>query len=120
MIGILSGDYLLNSTAALSISGGASYWTNGEGIYEQNQLFLLQRIMVHFSTRELGGRLGLSGKYNVAPSDAVLSELDITQLWAGIHKTFSNWTIETYIRAPLTDEFLRRAFGVNVDFTINP
>ena len=45
---------------------------------------------------------------------------DVTQLWAGVNKTFSNWTIEAYLRTPLTNSFLRRAFGIKADFALNP
>jgi hypothetical protein len=121
IIGLISTDFQLNTATTLSVSGGASYWTKGELLNEPNQLFLTQRVMLLFNTPEIGGRLGVSGKYNVAPKDALLSELDITQLWAGVDKTISNnWTVEAYIRAPLTESNLHRAFGIKVDFTINP
>lgn len=120
-MGMVTGNYELNSTATVSVGGGASYWTNGDELFLQNQLFLMQRVMIHFHTEDLGGRLGMSGKYNVAPKDAIFSEFDITQLWAGVNKTFSNnWTVEAYIRAPITESNIHRAFGIKVDFAINP
>lgn len=119
-MGMVTGNYELNSTATVSVSGGASYWTNGDELFLQNQLFLMQRFMIHFDTSDFGGRLGLSGKYNVAPKNAVFSEFDFTQLWAGVNKTFSNWTVETYLRTPLTVSEIHRAFGIKVDYTFNP
>ncbi len=118
-MGMITGNYELNSTATLSVSGGASYWTNGDELFLQNQLFLMQRVMLYFDTDELGGRLGMSGKYNVAPKDAVFSEFDITQLWAGVNKTLShNWKVEAYVRAPITESNINRSFGIKVDFTL--
>jgi hypothetical protein len=118
--GLFNGDYKLNTVVTLSFTGGATYWTNVEDLFRDNQLFLMQRLMVHFDTNELGGRLGLSGKYNVAPGDGLLSDLDITQVWAGVNKTFSDWTIEAYVRSPLTNSDLRRAIGVKASFAFNP
>lgn len=110
-MGFLHLDYKINPVATIRLSGGASYWVTTKNSPTSNQLYLTQSIQVNFTTPELGGRIGLTGKYNVAPTDSYLSRDDITQFHAGVDKSFKKWKFEVFIRTPLENQFFEIAYG---------
>lgn len=110
-MGFLHLDYKINPVATIRLSGGASYWVTTKNSPTSNQLYLTQSFQVNFTTPELGGRIGLTGKYNVAPTDSYLSRDDITQFHAGVNKSFKKWKLEVFIRTPLENQFFELAYG---------
>lgn len=118
LVGMANVTYRVNDFAMLRIRGGVSYWIDSAGNEWGNQLYLAQSVQAHFQTDQLGGHLGITGKYNV-DTDDILEEDDITQLQAGLSKQFRGWTGTFYLRRPLvSNSYVRLVYGLKIDINI--
>lgn len=105
--------YHVNDVFTLRLRGGFAHWIyTGDATRRGNRLFLAQSVQAHFQTRELSGHFGITGRYDVDTDD------DITQLQAGLSRSFNGWTGTFYLRRPLEGDSFVRVYGVTIDIAM--